>query len=70
MTPKAALAGVLVHVGLRTVDWGALRLARRREARLDLAVVLAVVVTALGRDLVTAAAAGVGLPWSSTCATG
>jgi SulP family sulfate permease len=60
-TPKAVLAGVLVHVGLRTVDWGALRLARRREARLDLAVVLAVVVTALARDLVTAAAAGVGL---------
>jgi len=60
-TPRAVLGGVLVHVGLRTVDWGALRLARRRETRLDLAVVAAVVVTALGRDLVTAAAAGVGL---------
>jgi SulP family sulfate permease len=60
-TPRAVLAGLLVHVGLRTVDWGALRLARRREARLDFAVVLAVVVTALTRDLVTAAAAGVGL---------
>jgi SulP family sulfate permease len=60
-TPRAVLAGLLVHVGLRTVDWGALRLARRREARLDLAVVVAVVVTALARDLVTAAAAGVGL---------
>jgi SulP family sulfate permease len=60
-TPKAVLGGILVHVGLRTVDWGALRLARRRESRLDLAVVLAVVVTALARDLVTAAAAGVGL---------
>jgi SulP family sulfate permease len=59
--PRAVLAGVLVHVGLRTVDWGALRLARRPEARLDLAVVVAVVVTALARDLVTAAAAGVGL---------
>jgi SulP family sulfate permease len=59
-TPKAVLGGVLAHVGLRTVDWGALRLARRREARLDLAVVVAVVVTALGWDLVTAAAAGVG----------
>jgi SulP family sulfate permease len=60
-TPRAVLAGLLIHVGLRTVDWGALRLARRPEARLDLAVVLAVVVTALTRDLVTAAAAGVGL---------
>jgi SulP family sulfate permease len=60
-TPKAVLAGVLVHAGVRTVDWGALRLARRREARLDLAVVLAVVVIALVRGLVTAAAAGVGL---------
>jgi SulP family sulfate permease len=60
-TPRAVLGGVLVHVGLRTVDWGALRLARRRETRLDLAVVLAVVVTALAKDLVTAAAAGVGL---------
>jgi SulP family sulfate permease len=60
-TPKAILAGLIVHAGLRTVDWGALRLARRREARLDLAVVLAVVVIALLRGLVTAAAAGVGL---------
>jgi SulP family sulfate permease len=60
-TPKAVLGGILAHVGLRTVDWGALRLARRRETRLDLAVVVAVVVTALARDLVTAAAAGVGL---------
>jgi SulP family sulfate permease len=60
-TPKAVLAGLLVHVGLRTVDWGALRLARRREARLDFAVVVAVVVIALQSSLVTAAAAGVGL---------
>jgi SulP family sulfate permease len=60
-TPKAVLGGILVHVGLRTVEWGSFRLARRAETRLDLAVVLAVVVTALGKDLVTAAAAGVGL---------
>jgi SulP family sulfate permease len=59
--PRAVLGGLLVHVGLRTVDWNTLRLARRREARLDLAVVLAVVVIALLRDLVTAAGAGVGL---------
>jgi SulP family sulfate permease len=60
-TPRAVLGGILIHVGLRTVDWGAIRLARRPETRLDLGVVAAVVVVALGRDLVTAAAAGVGL---------
>ncbi|HEY7726283.1 MAG TPA: SulP family inorganic anion transporter [Anaeromyxobacteraceae bacterium] len=60
-TPRAVLGGVLVHVGLRTVDWGALRLARRPEARLDLAVVAAVVAAALASGLVVAAAAGVGL---------
>ena len=50
-----------MHVGLRSVDWGTLRLARRAEGRLDLAVVVAVVGTGLVRDLVTAAAAGVAL---------
>jgi SulP family sulfate permease len=59
--PRAVLAGVLVHVGLRTVDWGTLRLMRRRERRLEFAVVVAVVVIALASGLVTAAAAGIGL---------
>jgi SulP family sulfate permease len=59
--PRAVLAGVLIHVGLRAVDWGTLRLVRRRERRLDLTVVLAVVVIALASGLVTAAAAGVGM---------
>jgi SulP family sulfate permease len=60
-TPRAVLAGVLVHVGVRTVDWGTLRLLRRPGRRLDFAVVAAVVVTAIATGLVTAAAAGMAL---------
>jgi SulP family sulfate permease len=60
-TPRAVLAGVLVHVGLKTVDWGTLRLLRRPGRRLEFAVVAAVVIIALASGLVAAAAAGIAL---------
>jgi SulP family sulfate permease len=60
-TPRAVLAGVLVHVGARTVDWGTLRLLRRPGRRLEFAVVASVVVIALASGLVAAAAAGMAL---------
>jgi len=59
--PRAVLGGVLVHVGLRTVDWGTLRLLRRPERRIEFAVVAAVVAIALWRGLVVAAGAGIAL---------
>ncbi|MFT3912947.1 MAG: SulP family inorganic anion transporter [Anaeromyxobacteraceae bacterium] len=59
--PRAVLGGILVHVGLRTLDWGTLRLLRRPGHRLEFAVVAAVVAIALWRGLVVAAGAGIAL---------
>ncbi len=50
-----------MHVGLRTLDWGTLRLLRRPGHRLEFAVVAAVVAIALWRGLVVAAGAGIAL---------
>ena len=59
--PLAALAGILTVVAWRMFDWSALRLARQRSTLLDFIVVAAVIVVAVGIDLITASAVGVAL---------
>ncbi|HEY5790708.1 MAG TPA: SulP family inorganic anion transporter [Gammaproteobacteria bacterium] len=59
--PIAALAGILIVVGLRMIDWGSLQLLRARTTMLDFVVILSVVVTALSVGLIAASAVGVAL---------
>ncbi len=59
--PLAALAGILVVVAWRMVDWHALRWARRSSTALDFGVVVAVVAVAVGIDLILSSAVGVAL---------
>ena len=42
--PISALAGILLVVAFRMVDWNAFRLLKHRETRLDFAVIAAVVI--------------------------
>ncbi|MEZ6186393.1 MAG: SLC26A/SulP transporter family protein [Planctomycetota bacterium] len=57
--PQAALAGILIVIGLRMVDARTVDLARRRETAFDFCVVLTVVLTAFAVDLIVAAGVGV-----------
>jgi len=59
--PAAALAGIMVVVGVRMVDRDIFNLARSPSTRLDFAVVTAVAATALGVGLISAAGVGLAL---------
>lgn len=59
--PVAALAGILLVVGVRMIDWGSLLLLRQRETVLDFTVIATVVVVALTTNLIAASGAGVAL---------
>jgi len=59
--PIAALAGILIVVGVRMFDWHSLALLKSRATVLDFAVIVAVVVVAETVNLIAASATGVGL---------
>lgn len=59
--PVPALAGILMVVGFRMIDWHTLRLARRSATRLDFVVTLVVIITANTLGLITASAMGIAL---------
>lgn len=59
--PIAALAGILIVVGLRMMDWRSLRLLRSRATVLDFVVIAAVIVVAKTVSLIAATAVGVAL---------
>lgn len=59
--PVAALAGILIVVAVRMVDWGSLKLLRQKSTALDFAVIATVVVVAVSTNLMAASGAGVGL---------
>ncbi len=56
--PVPALAGILVLVGIRMVDWKLFELLRKRATFLDFVVILTVIGTALQFSLMAAAGAG------------
>lgn len=56
--PVPALAGILVLVGFRMVDWKLFELLRKRATILDFVVILTVITTALKFSLMAAAGAG------------
>ena len=57
--PVAALAGLLVVIGVRMIDWHLLHLARSRATLLDFIVIVSVVVVAKTVSLIAASALGV-----------
>ena len=57
--PVAALAGILLVVAVRMVDWGSFQLLRQRATMLDFTVIATVVVVAVSTNLIAAAGAGV-----------
>jgi SulP family sulfate permease len=59
--PVAALAGILIVIGLRMIDKEPLRFVESRATVFDFAVVLAVVVVALTIGLIAASAVGVAM---------
>src|SRR5271168_96667 len=59
--PTAALAGILIVVGVRMCDRNSLHLLRSRSTMLDFAVIAAVVVVAQSVSLIAASAVGIGL---------
>jgi len=59
--PVAALAGILLVVAVRMIDWGSLRLLRQKTTMLDFAVIATVVIVAVSTNLMAASGAGVGL---------
>jgi SulP family sulfate permease len=59
--PLASLAGILLVVGFRMIDWSSLRLLRSRATVFDFVVIAAVVATAVGWSLIVASGVGVGL---------
>lgn len=59
--PIAALAGILVVVGLRMFDWSSFRLLRQRSTLLDFAVIAIVIAVSVGVGLITASGVGVAL---------
>lgn len=59
--PVAALAGILIVIAARMVDRNVFQLLRRASTRFDFAVVAAVVVTAVGANLIAAAGVGTAL---------
>ena len=59
--PIAALAGILIVVAIRMFDWNSFNLLHHRATLLDFCVGAAVVVVAVGYDLIAASATGLGL---------
>ncbi|AXS81155.1 SLC26A/SulP transporter family protein [Dechloromonas sp. HYN0024] len=59
--PVAALAGILIVVGIRMIDRGPLRFVQSADTVFDFGVVVSVVVVALTVGLIAASAAGVAL---------
>jgi len=59
--PIPALAGILIVVGVRMVDWRSLHLLRARSTVLDFVVILAVIVVAKSVSLIAASGVGVAL---------
>lgn len=59
--PIAALAGILIVIGLRMVDWRSLHLLRSRATVLDFVVIVAVIVVASAVSLIAASGVGVAL---------
>ncbi|HNI87428.1 MAG TPA: SulP family inorganic anion transporter [Leptospiraceae bacterium] len=59
--PVAALAGVLIVLGFRMIDWKSFRLLRNRYTIIDFFVIIIVIVSALVYDLVTAAGTGIAM---------
>ncbi len=59
--PIAALAGILILVGARMIDWRSFAFLRNRSTVLDFAVIAGVVIVALTYSLVAAAGVGVAL---------
>ncbi|MGB7543709.1 MAG: SulP family inorganic anion transporter [Burkholderiales bacterium] len=59
--PIAALAGILIVIGLRMFDLNSLRLLRSRSTILDFVVIVAVVVVAETVSLIAASGVGIGL---------
>jgi sulfate permease, SulP family len=59
--PIAALAGILIVVGLRMIDWRTVHFLRSRATMLDFLVILAVVIVAESYSLIAASGVGVGL---------
>jgi SulP family sulfate permease len=59
--PVAALAGILLVVGARMVDWGSFALLRQRDTALDFVVIATVVAVAVSTNLIAASGAGVAL---------
>lgn len=57
--PKSSLAGVLLVVGFRMIDFKSVQLLKHRSTMFDFVVILAVVVSAVSMSLI--AAAGVGI---------
>ena len=59
--PVAALAGILLVVAVRMVDWGSFHLLKQKSTMLDFAVIATVVIVAVTTNLMAASGAGVGL---------
>ena len=59
--PVSALAGILMVVGIRMVDFKSFHLLGSRNTTFDFFVILAVIVSALSMNLLTAAGVGTGL---------
>lgn len=59
--PVAALAGILIVVGVRMIDRHSLGYLRSRSTMLDFAVIVAVIITALTVSLIAASGVGIAL---------
>ena len=59
--PIAALAAILIVVGLRMIDWHSIAFLRNQATMLDFLVIVAVVLVAESYSLIAASATGVGL---------
>ncbi len=59
--PIAALAGVLIVLGFRMLDWNSFKLLKFKSTIIDFLVIVIVIISALLYDLVTAAGTGIGM---------
>jgi len=59
--PVASLAGILIVIGGRMIDWKSLHFLRSRSTILDFAVIVAVIVTAKTISLIAASGVGIAL---------
>lgn len=59
--PVAALAGILLVVGVRMFDWGSFQLLRQKSTVLDFCVMATVVIVAVSSNLIAASGSGVAL---------